>query len=661
MRYGPKATVALFVIQLALWLSGACPLAFAQSDESCLECHGDAELFEGFENADRLVVSREALRETMHGSMELACVDCHQDLADADDLPHDADLDRATCGPCHEEVEDTFSLSVHGYALARGNPRAPRCGACHGSHDILPVSDGASPAHRSNLPSTCAACHGAAGLLTNEIVKLPQPFASYALSVHGNGHEHPGEIAASCADCHGVHDLRGVNDPDSRINRANLASTCGKCHDAIRQEYDESIHGLALRAGVSDSPTCVDCHGEHLILSAQDPDSKTYARTLATETCAHCHDDPVIIAKYRLQGGVVGSYVDSYHGWATRADDAESASCVSCHTAHAVLPHTHADSTIHPDNVLATCGTCHEGADERFAASYTHETVSITANPINRLIRNIYVALIIAVIGGMALHNLLILTYYAVEKRRREGDSWVRRMDLSQLVQHMLLALSFTALVVTGFALRFPEAWWVRYLAHLGMTEPVRGNLHRIFAAVLVLASAYHVYYLVFTRRGRGELRAIAPARLDLQQCVDNLKFHLWQRRHHVEFGRYDYTQKAEYWALIWGTIVMAVTGFVLWFPEYAVKLFPSWVVMVAQTIHYYEAWLATLAIVVWHFFFVIFHPEAYPMNWTWLTGRMSTQSAARHHSGWYREEVTRSTARASGPPPKGGSSRPAA
>ncbi|KPK62116.1 MAG: hypothetical protein AMS21_08155, partial [Gemmatimonas sp. SG8_38_2] len=139
-----------------------------------------------------------------------------------------------------------------------------------------------------------------------------------------------------------------------------------------------------------DSPTCTDCHGEHQILRHDDPEARTYASHMATETCGECHDDPVIIAKYNLQGGVVGSYVDSYHGWATRWNDITVATCVSCHTAHSVLPASDSASAIHPANVTATCAACHPNADENFAASYTHESASITQNPINRVIRSIY-------------------------------------------------------------------------------------------------------------------------------------------------------------------------------------------------------------------------------------------------------------------------------
>jgi cytochrome b subunit of formate dehydrogenase len=140
------------------------------------------------------------------------------------------------------------------------------------------------------------------------------------------------------------------------------------------------------------------------------------------------------------------------------------------------------------------------------------------------------------------------------------------------------------------------------------------------------------------TRRGREEFRSIVPAWQDVKDFVNNMRYYLFQTDRKVEFSRYDYSQKAEYWALIWGTILMILTGLILWFPQWSVKILPGWAIPAAQTIHYYEAWLATLAIVVWHFFFVIFHPEEYPMSWTWLTGRMSEEAVKRHHARWYKD-----------------------
>jgi cytochrome b subunit of formate dehydrogenase len=420
-----------------------------------------------------------------------------------------------------------------------------------------------------------------------------------------------------------------------------VSATCGACHDAITEEYDRSIHGRAVAAGVSDSPTCTDCHGEHLILHPDDPDAGTHASRLATQVCGDCHNDPVIIAKYDLQHEVVHTYTDSYHGWATRRASQTSATCVSCHTAHLVLPAADPLSSVAESNVVATCRQCHDGADEAFARSYDHRAASAATNKGRRIVRAIYIVLIAVVVGGMAIHNALIFNYYMVEKRRADGrERGFVRFDRIQIAQHAMLATSFILLVVTGFALRYPEAGWVRVTGLAYLAEPVRSTLHRVLGVGLILFGVVHVLYILFVQRGRDEFKAMTPNARDAKDFIDNMRFYTWRTMRRARFGRYDYTQKAEYWALVWGTALMALTGIVLWFPAWATGLFPTWIVSISETIHFYEAWLATLAIVVWHFFFVIFHPEVYPMSWIWLTGKMPEHEARAVHGRWYDEEL---------------------
>ncbi|UCC84835.1 MAG: cytochrome c3 family protein [Gemmatimonadota bacterium] len=617
-------------------------IAHAQDDATCLMCHSSPSMFQHLEEPERMVVDQEELARSVHGGLGLSCIMCHQDLVGME-LLHATDLESPNCSGCHEGIASVYVESVHGYSWVRGNPRAPTCATCHGKHNILRSTDLESRTFRLSQPATCAECHGEAGLLTEELVKLPRTAGSYAQSVHGAAGG-AGAAAATCTDCHGVHDLKGPADPTSRINPLNISETCGGCHPVVQEEYDRSIHGRALRAGLRDSPACNDCHGEHLILSHSDPDARIYAANLANQTCGPCHDDPEIIAKYGLQGGVIDTYEDSYHGWATHIGGEAAATCVSCHTTHLVLPAADTASSVHLANVVATCGQCHEDTDAAFAASYTHATTSISANPVNRVIRLIYIWIIVLVIGGMVIHNLLIMNYFMVKKHREDRKTGtVMRLDRSQVIQHLLLAISFTMLVITGFALRFPEAWWVDTLSFVGMTEEVRGDLHRIFAVVMIAAALYHLYYVASSKRGRVEFRAMLPAYQDIVDLGDSIDVYLFHRERKVRFGRYDYTQKAEYWAVVWGTVIMVVTGFVLWYPTGAVRIWPAWwLVPAAQTIHYYEAWLATLAIIVWHFFFVIFHPDAYPMNWAWVTGKMSREEIKKHHARWY-DELTES------------------
>ncbi|MDH3215987.1 MAG: hypothetical protein OEN01_06800, partial [Candidatus Krumholzibacteria bacterium] len=104
-------------------------------------------------------------------------------------------------------------------------------------------------------------------------------------------------------------------------------------------------------------------------------------------------------------------------------------------------------------------------------------------------------------------------------------------------------------------------------------------------------------------------------------------------------FRAFDYTQKAEYWAVVWGTWIMALTGLVLWYPTVATSYLPAWTVRVSEVIHFYEAVLAVSAIFIWHFFYVIFMPGEYPMSTTWLNGRMPAGEWKETHAGEYFDE----------------------
>ena len=110
------------------------------------------------------------------------------------------------------------------------------------------------------------------------------------------------------------------------------------------------------------------------------------------------------------------------------------------------------------------------------------------------------------------------------------------------------------------------------------------------------------------------------------------MKFYLGKTNNLPKFDRWDYTEKAEYLALIWGTALMAVTGLILWFPEIAMRFLPYWSFEVSEIIHYFEAWLATLSIIIWHWFLVIYRPDKYPMSLTWMNGKISEEEMKHHH-----------------------------
>jgi cytochrome b subunit of formate dehydrogenase len=148
----------------------------------------------------------------------------------------------------------------------------------------------------------------------------------------------------------------------------------------------------------------------------------------------------------------------------------------------------------------------------------------------------------------------------------------------------------------------------------------------------MCLGAAYHLVYLLATPRGRAQLRALRPRLRDAGDAFRLVFFNLGLARSRPRFDRFSYQEKLEYWAVVWGTVVMAATGFLMWFQTRVLADAPLWSLDLATVIHYYEAWLATLAIVVWHLYGVIFRVDVYPMSWVWLSGRLSGRQMAEEH-----------------------------
>lgn len=199
-------------------------------------------------------------------------------------------------------------------------------------------------------------------------------------------------------------------------------------------------------------------------------------------------------------------------------------------------------------------------------------------------------------------------------------------MSLQERLQHGVLLLAFVLLAITGFALKYPESGWVRLL---GLSEELRHRIHLSAALVFVALAFYHLGYLTLSRRGRDTLRELLPARRDVRSVFHFFASRLGLRPPWSSPGRFSYVAKVEYWALVWGSVIMGVTGLALAFPWGFMRHFPGWGLDVAETIHFYEAILATLAVAIWHMYTVMFDPSVYPMNWSWLVGQTKPADAA--------------------------------
>jgi cytochrome b subunit of formate dehydrogenase len=684
--------------------TAAVPAPKPNSTAACMECHSDPELFLRRDGKKRSLFLDEKIHAaSAHKSLE--CIDCHEEF-DGEKTPHRKPMvpvdcigchedtgkkkhafhprlalspipagedtscvgchgkhdvsavksekfrfangpQPAACGQCHEKARDHFTASAHGRAFAAKERNAPDCLTCHREPVAPHAPAKATLAQKLAQTRQCESCHVEKENVAGQALRGVRFVKSFEQSVHGAALGNGDVTAANCVDCHGAHEMNRALSPGARMSKINVAETCVKCHEEIGREYRESVHATALAKGNADSATCTDCHGEHDIRAHLDPASRVHKTHVAQQVCADCHASLRLTQKYGIATHSFQTFADSYHGLAVRGGAVEVVNCASCHSSHAIKSQNDPTSSIHKDNLVKTCGQCHPGANTRFTIGKVHVSPENSAEragsePVLYLISTLYLAVIIAVVGGMAVHNALdfakkIRRKLAIQQGLIEEEPVAHRLYLRmtahERLQHAALVVSFGVLVVTGFMLRYPEAWWVVMIRNFssGAFE-WRGLLHRIAGVVMLVAGGWHGWYLAGTARGRELFWDLLPRLRDLIDPFHVLRYNLGLAPAKPAFGRFSYIEKAEYWAMMWGSLLMGITGVILWFDNTSMGLFTKLGFDISRTIHFYEAILATLAIFVWHFYFVVFNPDVYPMNLSWLTGRMSEREMLEEH-----------------------------
>ena len=548
-----------------------------------------------------------------------------------------------TCGNCHKEQSENYLTSNHAAAFNSGDKSAPNCISCHKS-PITKIAFGDNKVEMKKAQEKlCLSCH----LDNDEVRQRTTPSAGfihaydksvhgYALNVKNNGE------AAGCINCHSAHEIIKGTDSRSTVYRLNIPNTCGKCHTEIKDEYVESIHGKLVMQGNGDAPSCTNCHGEHNILNVKDPNAPVAFQNVSSQVCSPCHESMKLSEKYGLSADRYKTFSQSYHGLALSGGSASVANCGSCHGVHNIKPSSDPTSMVNKNNLVKTCGKCHPGANETFTQGNIHVTLEKADEPILYWISTTYIILLISILGGMFLHNAIDLFRKSKIRKLKQlgqireekhGHSLYVRMTVNERIQHATMAISFMILVISGFMLRYPNTWWVSHIRDLSShAVEYRSWIHRIAAIVMILVSLYHIYYIAFTQRGRELVRDLFPKLKDFTDAIGVAKFNLGLSKDKPKLDRFSYVEKAEYWALVWCTIVMSLTGLLMWIYIDYIGVFSKLDWDIARTIHYYEAWLAFLAIVVWHFYFVIFNPDIYPMSLAWFKGTVTEEEMAEEH-----------------------------
>jgi hypothetical protein len=358
---------------------------------------------------------------------------------------------------------EAFAASIHGVS-------GLSCVDCH--TDLAAVVE--FPHAEKLKPAQCASCHEKA-------------VASYDTGVHAQARRASGNLsAATCADCHGSHDILPSSDTASRTHHSRLIDTCGRCHGneeiikrgniAIGNVVDlfkDSIHGKALiKSGLSVAPACTDCHGSHDIRRKSDPASSVFRNTIPA-TCSKCHEGigreywasvhgtqvakgsplaPVCsnchtahdirrsdVAGWQLEvikecgtchEHSLETYRDTFHGQVTALGYTRVASCADCHGSHNVFPKSDPRSTVSAARRVATCQKCHAGATASFAEYDPHaDPGNRQRNPFLFYTAQFMKMLLLGVFSFFGLHTALWLGRGMQQKaagqlrRRKDKDS----------------------------------------------------------------------------------------------------------------------------------------------------------------------------------------------------------------------------------------------
>ena len=223
------------------------------------------------------------------------------------------------------------------------------------------------------------------------------------------------------------------------------------------------------------------------------------------------------------------------------------------------------------------------------------------------------------------------------EKHGEEGEMF-QRFNRNFRFQHMVMFSSVILLIITGMPIKFPDYVLSRWVVSLWGGIYNSTIVHRIGALMLVYFMVHHMLYTILSRDGRRDFVLLIPMPKDIRDAVQNIRYFLGKVNEKPKFGRFSYIEKFDYWAVYWGCIIMIGSGAFLWGESLALKYFPKYVLDIAHEMHSDEALLATLAIVIWHFYNVHFNPERFPGTLMWWHGQISEHEIKEEHPLEYEE-----------------------
>ena len=207
------------------------------------------------------------------------------------------------------------------------------------------------------------------------------------------------------------------------------------------------------------------------------------------------------------------------------------------------------------------------------------------------------------------------------------------RMSLVLRIMHGIMAISVLVLIFTGLPLKFKELDLSKAVIGFMGGIDVSKVIHRVAASGLIFVGVWHLAWIVVTRNGRKTFGLLIPKLQDGKDAIQQIKYFLHRTPEKPKYDKYSYVEKFDYWAVYWGMLIMIGSGAVLWFKDLVLKYMPLWVTDIAKEMHSDEALLATLAIVIWHFYNAHLNPHSFPMSKVFLTGKLSARQMIEEHA----------------------------
>lgn len=618
---------------------------------ACLSCHH----LDMSNEPTKIAVKRVEVCKGCHQSLKPAhtrgrageptCTQCHS-IHD-DTKVAEQPLPSARCQTCHEKPH-----ALHA-TVTSGGPECTSCHTLHGEPNIkatdVQTSRSCVSCHRGTHPShtatgkvspACTTCHSLSSDAKAAAIPAGAKLSALCFSCHKGmpaAHASVKENAPQCADCH-------TYQSDARMPNAQVAISerCGSCHADALKSYKEGGHsnGLAVNAPNPDLPTCVTCHATHGAAGGA-----AAVRLAATEQCITCHSDEKLAKKYELPRYAGESYVKDFHGATLKfmAKHPKGASmpavmtCSDCHGAHGV-------TWTAQMAVADVCIDCHETGDAKLAGAWLgHTQAGPTNQPLVWLVRLFYYVLIPFVLAGLVLH----IAFQLIDQRRRgarvvstlrnrfardkKSEATVIRFNRLERMEHFGSMVTFILLCMTGLPQTRPNGALshriIEFFGGIGTLRFIHRGIGLIFVALLV----QHVARAILRALRKRQLPVMATTVQDFHDVVGTVKHFIWGTPR-PKTGKFDFSEKFEYWGLFMGGTLMSATGVGLLFPELITHYLPGLVVAMFRVMHGLEATFAVLVVALWHSYGVMLRPEVFPLDTSIFTGKISKHRLEEEH-----------------------------